>query len=110
MTTAAHQIPTTATGFADLAWLRSDTCREIMKRTGLMLLDAMNGRERYLADSFFGGPAASAKSRAYLAVLLRKSTDAELVADLRVYFNSLHGGGDLVTQADVSCAIRLLSA
>jgi hypothetical protein len=111
MTTTAHPIPTTATAYADLTWLRSETCREIMKRAGRTLYDNHNRRELWMDSQFFGGPPASAKSRAHLARLLRTTTAApELVADLRVYFNSLHGGGDHITQADVSTAIRLLSA
>lgn len=100
--------PTTASGFASDGWLRSAESGELTKRVGRMLYDNMTASEERMSHRFFGGPAASDKSRKFLAVLLRKSTNAELAADLRAYFNTLHGGGDHITQADVSCAIRLL--
>lgn len=100
--------PTTLTGFASPEWQKSPECEQLMRRVGRMLFDNMNRSERWMADQFFGGPAASEKSRKFLAVLLRKAAGRELADDLRVYFNTLHAGGDLVTQADVSCAIRLI--
>lgn len=69
---------------------------------------AMTQRERNVNDSFFSGPAASAKAKNYLRVLLAKSADAELVADLRAYFNEARVSGDRIAAVHVSVAIRLL--
>ncbi len=82
---------------------------DLYRRVARRLYDEMNRRERYLDGSFFGGPAASAPARARLRAVLAASADVQLVADLRYYFNSRHAEGDLITEADVSCAIRLLT-
>lgn len=72
------------------------------------LNDNLNRRELHQSDSFFGGPAATRPARDYLRSLLARSTDAELVADLRAYFNQRHQSGDIINACMVSCAIRLL--
>lgn len=104
----AMSLPRTATEYADESWLRSDTAASLLKRVGHLLYDNMSASERHQNSRFFGGPAASDKSRRFLASVLRTAGDTELRNDVRAYFNTLHAGGDHVTQADVSCAIRLL--
>lgn len=71
--------------------------------------EAMTASERHTSDSaFFSGGPASAKARDYLRSLLAQSSDAELVNDLRAFFNDLRVGGDTIARPWVSAAIRLL--
>lgn len=70
---------------------------------------AMTDRERHMSDwSFFSGGHASPKARGYLRALLARSTDAELVADLRAFFNDRLATGDVIARPWVSAAIRAL--
>lgn len=79
------------------------------RAVAVRLFDAMNRRERFLADSFFGGPPATASAKDRLRAALAASTDADLVGDLRFYFNLRRIEGDRITEADVLSAIRLLA-
>lgn len=75
---------------------------------GKLLANNMTSREVRMAQNFFGGPAASVTAKGHLRSLLAASDNAELVATLRTYFNTIREDGDRITAADVSSAIRLL--
>lgn len=67
----------------------------------------MSTREQFLSRQFHQVPATSS-AKNYLRALLAESSDTELVAELRTYFNVRRVDGDTITAPDVSAAIRLL--
>lgn len=77
-------------------------------RVGQTISGNFNARERRAANSFFGGSESTRESRDQLRAALRTSSDAQLVDDLRFFFNFAVSAGETPTAAEVSSALRLL--
>jgi hypothetical protein len=75
---------------------------------GRLISANFTARERRAASQFFGGPESTRAHRDQLRTALAASTDAELVSDLRFYFNTARTEGETISAAETTSAIRLL--
>lgn len=69
----------------------------------------MTPHEATMARRFFGGAATGPRERERIRRLLARSADAELVADLRDYFNGRWAAGAHINAPYVVAATRLLA-